>query len=229
MRKNYISPEFRYNNVYGTFNMREESSFFGSKMLEIEDSISISDGNLIYYQALNNEQIDLGVENTLSPVIYNVSDNKLNEHTIKIDESQSKYDIDNNTKWILNINLNSILTDYIFATLKQYRTFEGVKNSMTIYNDVDFAMREYISKNVLNRYKYSKIDIYIKYNDLTGQNTLRYNNKWNQNVLTTGSIHNKLQTQTSYDYSNITVKFNQEQPSSKFTFDYYFNLLFEKL
>jgi hypothetical protein len=50
MRRSYISPEFDHNDVYGTFNMIEESNFFGSKMLEIEDSIYIDVQNLIYYQ-----------------------------------------------------------------------------------------------------------------------------------------------------------------------------------
>lgn len=229
MRKNYISPEFKYNNVYGTFNMKEESSFFGSKMLEIEDSISISDINLIYYQRGDKSQIDLSSENIIRPIVYNVSTDKLNNHTIKIDEAQTEYDLNNNTKWIVDINVTDILVNYLFATLKQARTFEGVENSMTIYNDVDFAIKEYIKTNVLNRYKFSKIELYLKYNDLRNQNILRYKNNWNQNAMKDGSILKKIQTETAYDYSTIKLKFSQEQPSSKYTFDYYFNLFFDKI
>lgn len=229
MRKNYISPEFKYNNVYGTFNMKEQSSFFGSKMLEIEDSISISDTNLIYYQSTDKSQIDLSSESTIRPIVYNVSTDKLSNHDIKIDESQTQYDLNNNTKWIVDINVNDILVNYLFATLKQARTFEGVQNSMTIYNDVDFAIKEYIKTNVLNRYKFSKIELYLKYNDLRNQNILRYKNNWNQNAMKDGSILKKIQTETTYDYSTIKLKFSQEQPSSKYTFDYYFNLFFDKI
>lgn len=229
MRRNYISPEFKYNTVYGTFNMKEESSFFGSKMLEIEDSLSIDSGNLIYYQNLNNEQIDLTTESTLTPYIYNVSSDKLSNHTIKIDDSQTEFDKNNNTKWILDINLNEIIINYLFAKLKENRTFEGVKNGMTIYNDVNFAMKDYISKNVLNRYKYSKIELYIKYNDLRNQNILKYDNRWDLSTLSTGMILKKIQTETTYDFSSIRVKFTQEQPSSKYNFNYYFNIFFEKV
>jgi hypothetical protein len=229
MRKNYISPEFTYNKVNGTFNMKEESSFLGSKMLEIEDSIYISDNNIIYYQRLTNEQIDLSTETTQSPIIYNVGDDKKKNHTLVIDESQSQYDLNNNTKWILNININDVLSNYLFAKLKEYRTFEGVKNSMTIYNDVDFAIKEYIQKNVLNRYKYKTVELFIKYNDLRDQNVLRYKNIWNQNVLSTGTNLKKIQTETSYDFNDVKVSFSQESPSSKYTFDYYFNILFEKI
>ena len=56
MRRNYISPEFNYVPVYGTLNMEEESSYFGSKMLEIEDSINIGNESVVYYQNQNNEQ-----------------------------------------------------------------------------------------------------------------------------------------------------------------------------
>jgi hypothetical protein len=30
MRRNYISPEFEHKEVYGTYNMVEESNFFGA-------------------------------------------------------------------------------------------------------------------------------------------------------------------------------------------------------
>lgn len=232
MRRSYISPEFTYNNVFGTYNMNEQSSFFGSKMLEIEDSIKISDNNIIYYQNLNNEQLDLLIENSLSPIIYNSSNDKEINHTLIVDDSQSKYQLDNQTKWIMNINLNNILTDYIFAILKQSRTFEGVKNTMTISNDVNFAMRDYITLNVLNRYKYSKIELYVKYNDLKDQNVLRYKNNWSttpSSIISESNQLKRLQTETAYDYSNIRVVFDQEKPSSKYSFDYYFNILFEKI
>ena len=229
MRKSYLSPEFKYTKKFGTYNMSEQSTFFGSKMLEIEDSITIDSDNLIYYQNLNSEQIDLSTENTLTPYIYNVSTDKEKNHTIVIDESQTEFDKNNNTKWILDINLNQILANYIFAKLKEHRTFEGVKNELTNYNDVNFEMQEYISKNVLNRYKYSKLEFYIKYNDLRSQNILKYKNSWNVDTLKTGKILKKIQTETAYDYSTIKVKFDQEQPSSKYTFYYYFNLFFEKI
>ena len=46
MRRTYISPEFDYKPIFGTMNMLEQSSFFGSKMLEIEDKIDIKNENI---------------------------------------------------------------------------------------------------------------------------------------------------------------------------------------
>lgn len=229
MRRNYISPEFTYRGVFGTNNMVEQSTFFGSKMLEVEDSIYLSNNNIIYYQNLDNEQIDILIENSLNPIIYNSSENKKNNHIISIDESQNQSQKDDKTRWIINIDLYNILTNYIFASLKQARTFEGVKNNMTLYNDVNLSIREYIKSNVINRYKYSKIDFYIKYNDLRGQYALRYKNNWNDLLVDESNIIRRIQTETSYDYSNLRVIFNQEKSSLQYSFDYYFNILFEKI
>jgi len=236
MRRTYISPEFKYDKVYGTYNMLEQSSFFGSKMLEIEDSISISNQNILYYQTSNKEQLDISVENSLPSIIYNSSDDKLQNHTLSKDDAQSSYQLDKNTKWIMNINVNRILSNYLFATLKQYRTFEGVKNNMTVYNDVDFAIKEYIRVNVMSRYKYKTIDLYIKYRDIHNQNVLRYQNSWNPNVINPDNLLKKIQTETDSLMSHpgdtetsINVMFTQEQPSSQYSFEYFFNLIFEKI
>src|ERR1039457_1895728 len=116
MRKSYISPEFTYTNVNGTYNMVEQSSFFGSKMLSIDNSIFISNNSIIYYQRINNEQIDLQIEKSLPPIIYNASTDKLNNSSLSLDKSQSTFQLSNQTSWILNINLNQILSNYIFRS-----------------------------------------------------------------------------------------------------------------
>ena len=231
MRRNYISPEYKYSNVYGTYNMVEESSFFGSKMLYIEDSISISNQTIIYYEALNHEQLDISVENSLPSILFDASIDKFNGQTMSLDQSQPSYQLDNNTKWIINIDLTDILANYLFATLKQYRTFEGVKNNTTIYNDVDFAIKAYIKNNVLTKYKLSNIIFYIVYKDIKSQNatSLKYQNNWNPTIALPSNILPRVQTQTSADQTSMTLMFTQEQPSNQYSFDYYFDLLFERI
>jgi hypothetical protein len=229
MRRTYISPEYKYNKVYGTYNMLEQSSFFGSKMLEIEDMIVISNQSILYYQTFNKEQLDISVENSLPSIVYNSSDDKLQNHRLYKDDSQTPYQLDKNTKWVMDINLNDILSNYLFAILKQYRTFEGVKNTMTIYNDVDFAIKEYIKNNVINRYKLKNIQMFIKYKDIHSQSILRYQNSWNPIINQDSNILKKIQTQTSYNYSTMKVMFTQEQPSDQYSFEYFFDLIFEKI
>lgn len=226
MRRTYISPEYLNNEVYGTFNMIEESNFFGAKMLDIEDSISVGKQDIIWYQKLNNEQLDYSIESSLQSYVYSPSDEKKANHTLLIDETQSKYQLDEDTRWIMDINLSEILTNYLYANLKKYRTFEGVKNEMTKENDVNVAIKNYIKYNVVDRYKYKSIEFFIEYKDLRGQSLLRYDNDWEPNTITK---FNKLQTETAFDNSRIKVTFNQEKPSSDYSFNYYFNILFDKI
>lgn len=229
MRRSYISPEYQTKAVYGTLNMLEESTFFGAKMLEIEDSIVIDTLDIIYYQNQNGEQLDLSIESSFASIVYSSSDNKKSNHTLVLDPSQPKFQLDNNTRWILTIDLKTIITDYLFATLKKFRTFEGIKNDMNIYANTDTAIKSYINYNILNRYRYKSIQLYVNYVDLRNQNTLRYKNNWDKNSINTSNLLTKLQTETEFDESSIKVTFNQEKPSSTYRFDYYFNILFEKI
>ena len=229
MRRSYISPEYIESPVYGTFNMIEESNFFGAKMLEVEDNINISNQNIIYYQKSTGEQIDISIESSLPSQVYSASDNMKSRQSIIIDPTQLGYQKDGNTKWVLTVDLKNILIDYLFAIMKRYRTFEGISNNLTRTNDVNTAIRQYISSNVLNRYKFSKLDLYISYKDLMQQNTLRYKNTWNSNAVSDSNLLKKAQKDLAFDESELKVYFSQERLSSQYNFDYYFNILFEKI
>ena len=229
MRRTYISPEYQNRLVYGTLNMVEESTFFGAKMLEVEDSISIDNQDIIYYQKLNGEQLDFSVESSLTSIVYSSSISKKDNHTLIIDTTQPKSQLDNNTRWILTIDLKTTIIEYLYATLKKYRTFEGVKNEMTMFNDVNVGVRNYIQSNVLNRYKFKNVELYIRYQDLRNQSLLRYKNKWNNTITNPTYKLIKFQTETEFDQSSIKITFNQEKSSSLFSMDYYFNILFEKI
>jgi hypothetical protein len=229
MRRSYISPEYTESTIYGTFNMVEESNFFAAKMLEIEDSIYISNQNIIYYQRATGEQIDLSIESSLPSQVYSASDNMKTHQSIIIDPTQLDYQKDGNTKWILTIDLKSILTDYLFAVMKRYRTFEGISNKVTRTNDVNTVAKQYISNNVLNRYKFKKIDLYVSYKDLMNQNVLKYKNTWNPNISIEANSLKKAQKDLSFDSSELKIFFSQEKKSSEYNFEYYFNILFEKI
>lgn len=231
MRRSYISPEFDYSRVFGTLNMKEESSFFGSKMLEIEDFLELHNQGIVYYQNLLNEQLDFDVEKASNPIIYLVSDDKKSNHTLVLDDSQNDFQKNGLTKYIITIDLKTILENYLFAILKQYRTFEGVRNSMCSTKDVNFSIRNYITKNVVDRYKFDKIELYIRYQDLRDQNLRRYNNVWvsDESISIKEYLNSKIQTDTEFDFSSIRVLFNQEKSSQEYNFEYYFKLFWVKL
>lgn len=229
MRRHYISPEYPSSKVYGTFNMIEESNFFLSKMLEIEDSIYLTTQDISYYQNSNGEQTDFSLESTIPSIVYSTSTNKLENHTLIIDESQTRYQRDTNTKWILEINLERILRNYLFATLKKYRTFEGLKNVMTRNGDVNVAIDTYIRENVTNRYKMKRLDLYVVERDLRNQNVLRFKTYWNPIVAKDSNKIVNVQSETAYDGSSIKIFFSQPKDSTQFSFEYFYNILFEKL
>jgi hypothetical protein len=229
MRRSYISPEFNNTPIYGTFNMVEESNFFGAKMLEVEDSIYITNQNIIYYQKSTGEQIDLAIESSLPTQVYSASDNMKTHQTLILDEAQFDYQKESNTKWILTIDLKNILIDYLFSIMKKYRTFEGITNPLTRTNDINTAIKEYISNNVSNRYKLSRLDLYVSYTDLRSQNVLRYKNTWKSTIISDSNLLKKKQMDLAFDESELKVLFTQEKPSSQYNFDYYFNILFEKI
>jgi hypothetical protein len=224
-----MSPEYNNTQIYGTFNMVEESNFFGAKMLEVEDDIYISDQNIIYYQKSTGEQIDLAIESSLPSQVYSASDNMKSHQRLTLDDSQLDYQKETNPKWILNVDLRNILSDYLFAIMKRYRTFEGISNPLTRTNDVNTAIREYISNNVTNRYKISRLDLYVSYTDLRNQNVLRYKNTWTSSVISDFNLLKKKQMDVAFDESTLKISFTQENPSSLYNFDYYFNILFEKI
>lgn len=243
MRRNYISPEWDYIKIPGTINMTENISLLSSKMLEIEDSLIIENQNLVYFQNSEGEQINLDVESSLEPLSYSSSEDKRINHTLEIDNTQSQSQKDNLSKWIIKIDSETILTNHIFALIKRYRTFEGLKNSITKNGNVDFAIKEYIIKNVVNRYKITKIDFYINYVNLIERGALKWNNVWagykdpstgREGILPTDIIKDsnrlpKFETQTEYDYSKVTIYFTQEKKAQEFCFDYFFNLKYEKI
>ena len=229
MRRSYISPEFNSIPAYGTFNMAEESNFFGAKMLEVEDSIYVESQNIIYYQLPSGEQLDISIENSIQSYVYSSDADKKSKHRLTMDPSQTDYQKENSTNWILDIDLRGILSSLIFAKMKESRTFEGIKSNMTYERDVNLAMRKYIDLNVIDRYKATRIDLYIAYRDLRRQSLLKHSNTWNKEIALDSNKMSKFQSSPSIDGSYTKLTFSQQQPGSTFAYDYYFNILFERI
>lgn len=228
MRRTNISPEFTYVGQYGTKNMMEETSFFGSKMLSIEDYISITNNNIVYYQSSSSEQLNYSLEKNLQPIVYSSVSSKGENHTITIDPNQSTTQKSYNTKWNIIIDIKSILSEYIFSVLKSNRTFQGVTNTMTSFNNIDAAINDYISKNILNRYQYSKIDFFIEYESFVQNGTLRYNNSFIE-ITNSQYLTNQIQPVLSNSQDALNITFNQSNDSSLYNFNYYFNIYFERI
>ncbi len=112
--------------------------------------------------------------------------------------------------------------------MKQSRTFEGVQNSATLYNNVNDSIKQYIDYNVINRYEFSTVEFYVEYVPLSTQGRLRFTNLFREiNIIS--NITTRIQSSTNFDKSKLRISFNQEQPSTSHVFDYYFVLNFVKI
>lgn len=227
MRTTHISPEYTYSDVNGTLSMIEKKSFMCSKLLKFDDAIYIKNQNIIYYQSAENEQLNFNNEKLIQPLVYNTDNDKQTNSSLIIGPSQNEK-LNNNASWVLTINYGKILMNYLFATLKKYRTFEGITNNITMNNDVDSAIKNYISSNILSRYEFYKTDLYIGYNDIKNGG-LRFNNNWDQKVGIDSNLVTRIQTKTDSTNKTIAITFNQEKPSSDYSFNYYYNLYFTKI
>jgi hypothetical protein len=226
MRRNYISPEFKYNKIIGTNNMVEKPSLFGSKVLEVEDILSIDSNFIQWYQRSSNEQIDQNSEINFGVNTLDVVELKNRNSTLELDKSIPESTRDQNPRWILTINLKNILVEYLFATLKKWRTFEGVENSMTLNNNVDVAIREYIDYNVVNRFSLDRVEFFLQNENFVTSGGLKYGNIFDKNVT---QQFTKFETETGANQFDVMLKFYQGSNANQFNFKYYFNLYYNKI
>lgn len=226
MRRTGISPEYKYVNTYGSNSMSEIITPFSMILVDIEDEIKIDNSDISWFELSNGTQLNLSIESKTPPVLYNIDTDKNNFHKLELNKLQYGFEKDNNTKWILSIDIIKILENYIYAKLKEARTFEGIRPQMCLNGSIDDSIRQYIRNNILKKYDYSSIELYISYTDLRSQNALRYKNTFSHEALS-GEKMNKVQTLLNGDI--LECNFSQEKPSSLYNFKYYFNLNFKKI
>jgi len=254
MKDNLILKKFKTENVNGTFNLLEEETIFGSKVMDIEDNIFINDEGIKYYQyyyniidpndlsgqtlAKNNgyQFFDVDVYNETFNIL-DLVELKYNNHTI-IQSQQTDVDKKNNTKWIIDINARKILREYLFAKIKERRTFRSLRYTNFLNNDINKSIYDYIDMNINDRYAFNYIEFFVKYTDIKN-NTIYSNTTLKQFDPTFAnyieSVENKntsvnVEVSNLIDpLSNIKINYFQTKPSTNYKFDYYFNIYFKKI
>jgi len=242
MKDNLIIKSYKTENIIGTKQLKDISMFFGGKMFDIEDKIIINNNTIDY-----SEYVDPVLKNTgyqflsdadilLNETVYSINlfDLKNKNHTIELLQ-QNKTDLKFNSKWQLNINIKKILKEYIFSKIKNSRAFKCITYSDILNKDINSSIKTYIELNILNRYKFSYIEFFVKYYDIGKINinsnlTLKFNPKFDMSI---ENENNKI-TNLNVIYNqnkidNLIVNYNQLYPSTNYKFDYYFNLKFEKI
>lgn len=226
MKRSYISPEYGYSTVSGLLNMREQSTFFGSKMMETPKSLLVGNANISYYQNESGEQINFDNEVIKNPVIVDMVALKIANHVIYRDLNASSEG--GQISWVMEISLYEILSTYCFANIKKNRAFNGILSSDLLNNDVDLTIRDYVGYNVMNLYDLKAIDLYVSYNDLsTGLGMVGVNN-FNTSIPSDATVNISNMVFNS-DKSMVKIYFKQTMDYNLFSFDYFFNLNFEKI
>jgi len=254
MKNDLILKKYKKETVHGTFNLLEEETFFGSKIMEIEDEIIIDDKSIQYFQYFytptdpnditeqnltKNNGYQYYELNTLYETFYllDVVELKYDYHTITKSQ-QTKVDEKNNTRWLLNVDIKSILKEYIFAKIKERRTFKSITYNEVLNNDINNSIYSYIETNLLDRFSFNYIDFYVRYIDI------KNNTIWNNTTLKQFSPSYKSDIELEeYKVTNVNVEIDnfidplanlkinyfQTKPSTIYVFDYYFNIYFKKI
>jgi len=247
MKDSLMLKKYKVESVSGSYNLTEEKTFFGTKIMDIEDSISITDKSIQYYELdivgtpleeANNGYQYQELNKTIEIVrIFDVVDIKNNNHKIKktLQDVQSEI---NNTHWEITIDIKSILRQYLFGKIKEMRTFKSMMNTTFINKNINNSIYNYIDKNILDRYELDKIELYVKYIDI--KNNVIYSNLaikqydplFNQSIeLDKYLVRNtNLKLDLYLDkLAPITVDYYQIKSSSEYKFDYYYNVYFKKI
>ncbi len=242
MKNDLMIKKFRKEFIRGTMNMMEIRSFFGSKLMDIEDTIVVDNSSIQYTQLtdVNNygyQYMDPMLASTEENFIVNLTDIKGQYHTIK-PLNQNIYDLQYNTKWYITIDTRNILRDYLFLRIKEARSFKSVKSADTLKGDVNLAIYEYIDYNIIDRYQFENIYLYVKYENLVSDSkvvknaTIQYSPVFNDDIIDESTLvkdYNLKKSDALENLKPIIILYSQTKKSSEYRFDYYFNIYFEKI
>ena len=146
--------------------------------------------------------------------------------------SQRSIDLTINTNWLLIINWKVILEEYLFYRLKEARTFKAVKYSDTIKENINIYIHDYIQQNLMSRYDFKGIDLYVEYIELNQYDkekdvNLSYNPTFD---ITVRKESNRINNANLTKFSELlNINYKQTESSKTHTFKYYFDLYFNRI
>ena len=237
MKNDLIITRFKTEPTLGTKNSYDPKTFFGSKMVDVEDNIDIDDSIIQYSEVINSGKTENNgyqyfedIDKIERVTIENLSELKLNKHTINL-VSQSDIDLQNNTQWTLYIDWKNILTEYIFYQLKNRRTFKCVRFDNILSENINYYIRQYIKNNLLSRYGFYQIKFYIKYYELDDGDenidpNLLFNPIFDPELKNDDNLVKNVNVINTND--TLIVNYKQTESSETKKFNYYFDLFFVK-
>jgi len=233
MKSDLIISRYKTENVIGTKSSYDSRTFFGSKMIDIEDSIFVNNSLIQYSEVYdtndkrnNGYQYYEDLDNLEKIYLISLSDVKNDYHTINLD-SQSKFDLRVNTNWSIIINWRDILIQYLYLKLKEARTFKTIKFENVLSENINLYIKKYIKNNLISRYGFNSIDFYIKYYNLDEGDSdydpnLAFNPVFDPTI---NSEENRIKNVNTTSFTEIlNVQYKQTESSQFKKFHYYFDL-----
>lgn len=233
MKSDLIISRYKTEKIIGTKSSYDARTFFGSKMIEIEDSILIDNREIQYSEVFdNNDKRNNGyqyfedIDNIEKIYLVSLFDVKDNYHTINLG-SQSNIDLRLNTNWTILVNWKDILVEYIYLKLKEARTFKTIRFDNVLSENINLYIKRYIRNNLTSRYGFESLDFYIKYFELDSgdQDTdpnLLLNPVFDHTIQ---SEENRIKNVNATVFPEIlNIQYKQTQSSQFMKFHYYFDL-----
>ena len=218
--------------------MQETRTFFGSKMMDIENSIDIDDSSVQYSQRSTDgfqyyDNTLVGVNETV--YVANLDDVKQNNHTISLLQ-QTTTNLNNNTNWQFSVDIKTILQTYLYVRIKESRAFKAIQTSDVLEQNIDNAVYNYIGDNILNRYKFNSINFYVLYENIESQQTntsgakLKFNPVWDATIRNSSNLVTNLNIISDTTNLNpLIFNYNQIKPSTDYRYNYYFDCTYIRI
>jgi hypothetical protein len=233
MKNNLILKKYKVINDYGTKNMKSSKSFFGSSLINIENTILI-DNITLSYSDINGYQ-NYHKDNKEIMKFLDLTNLKKDNHSIYF-QNQTPDELIINTHWEIKIKIKKILKEYLFFKIKKSKTFKSIKKNQTLNNDIDNSIYLFIENNILNRYKFSNVYLYVKYQPIMIFNTfnpnlLQYTPDFKDEIYDNDNLINDYNLKNHHfnDLEDVTINYNQIKNSDEYKIEYYFNIEYKKI
>jgi len=233
MKSDLIISRYKTEKIIGTKSSFDSRTFFGSKMIDIEDEIIINDSLIQYSEVFdtddkrnNGYQYYDDIDNVEKIYLVSLFDVKDTYHTTTLG-SQSGVDLRLNTNWTILINWKDVLIEYIYLKLKEARTFKTIKFENVLSENINLYIKKYIENNLTSRYNFNNIDFYIKYFDLDSGDEDKDPNLLLNPVFDASIKSDENQVKnanTTLFPTIINVQYKQTESSQYKKFHYYFDL-----
>jgi hypothetical protein len=248
MKNNLELKKYSTTKVGGIKSSKEIKTFFGSKLIDIEDIIYVNNISIQYYERVDkiniqNDHYQNFDANLLQPergILKSLNDVKYKNHSIDLytQVDPLRNNPNQNYEWIIVINAKNILKEYLFLRLKESRVFKTIRSEDLLERNIDEYINNYIESNLLNRYNISELAFYSQYINVEEQNNILTNSQrlknpqFNPIVFKSENRVNDVNIITP-DYLNnlgyVKIIYNQIRNYKIFKFDYYYTITYKKI